>query len=180
MNCIQCQKEFVPSKTGLEQKYCSSSCRHLAYRNRKENKMNETINELKQKAENSNSIVPSKIIGIESNGNTNHLQFNNVWGSLLKGNYYELKVETLEERIKEKNETIEELKKEIMILENQIESLEDELQEGGNEQGGIGSIAKEIMSNPVGAVTMVKGLVDVVKEIFVKPPLKTQPQSKTS
>jgi hypothetical protein len=151
-----------------------------AYNERKENKANEELNELRQRAESNNSIVPSKIIGIEPNGNANNLQFNNVWGSLLKGNYYELKVETLEERLKEKNETIDELKKEIMMLENQIEVLEDEIDSAPNEQGGIGAIAKEILTNPMGAITMVKGFVDIGKEFFAKPQPKPQPQSKTA
>lgn len=180
-NCIVCSKEFEQkTNKGLEQKYCSQLCRMKAYNERKENKANEELNELRQQAQSNNSIVPSKIIGIEPNGNNNNLQFNNVWGSLLKGNYYELKVETLEERLKEKNQTIEELKKEIMMLENQIEVLEDEIDSAPGEQGGIGAIAKEIMTNPIGAITIVKGVVDVAKEMFSKPQPKPQPQSKTA
>lgn len=180
-NCIVCSKEFEQkTNKGLEQKYCSQLCRMKAYNERKENKANEELNELRKQAQSNNSIVPSKIIGIEPNSNTNNLQFNNVWGSLLKGNYYELKVETLEERVKEKNQIIEELKKEIMMLENQIEVLEDEIDQAPAEQGGF-SIGK-IIENPLQTIQIVNGLVDIglnVVEKFRKKP-QSQPQTKTA
>lgn len=177
-NCIVCSKEFEQkTNKGLEQKYCSQLCRMKAYNERKETKANEEINELRARAESNNSINAPKIINPQSIDNANGLQFNNVWGSLLKGNYYELKVESLEERLKEKNEIIDELKKEIMILENQIESLEDE--EPAGEQGGF-SIGK-IIENPLPTIQIVSGLVDIalnVVEKFRKP--QPQPQSKTA
>ena len=167
-NCIVCSKEFEQkTNKGLEQKYCSQLCRMKAYNERKENKANEELNELRQQAQSNNSIVPSKIIGIEPNSNTNNLQFNNVWGSLLKGNYYELKVETLEERLKEKNQTIDELKKEIMMLENQIEILEDEIDEAPGEQDNvIGNLMKnEVLINAAAE--------KLVAFLFPKPQSKT-------
>jgi predicted nucleic acid-binding Zn-ribbon protein len=110
------------------------------------------------------------------------LQFGNVWNSLLEGNYHKLKVESLEERIKEKDQTIDELKKEIMILENQIESLEDEMDEAPGEQGGF-SIGK-IIENPLQTIQIVNGLVDiglnVVEKFRKKPQPQPQPQSKTA
>jgi hypothetical protein len=36
------------------------------------------------------------------------------------------------------------------------------------------------MTNPIGAITIVKGVVDVAKEMFSKPQPKPQPQSKTA
>jgi len=177
-NCIVCSKEFEQkTNKGLEQKYCSQFCRMKAYNERKENKANEELNELRQRAESNNTIIPSKIIGIEPNGNANNLQFNNVWGSLLKGNYYELKVETLEERLKEKDQTIDELKKEIMILENQIESLEDEIDQAPGEQHF--SIGK-VIENPIATIQIVNGLVDIAVNIVDKFRQKPQPQSKTA
>jgi hypothetical protein len=139
-----------------------------AYNERKETKANEELNELRKQAQSNNSNVPSKIIGIEPNGNLNNLQFNNVWGSLLKGNYYELKVESLEERLKEKNQTIEELKKEIMMLENQIEILEDEIDEAPGEQ-----------DNVIGNLMKNEALINAAAEKLVAI-LFPKPQSKTA
>lgn len=177
-NCIVCSKEFEQkTNKGLEQKYCSQLCRMKAYNERKETKANEELNELRKQAQSNNSIIPSKINGIEPINNDNHLQFGNVWNSLLEGNYHKLKVESLEERIKEKDQTIDELKKEIMILENQIESLEDE---APSEQGGF-SIGK-LIENPLQTIQIVNGLVDIglnVVEKFRKKP-QPQPQSKTA
>ena len=177
-NCIVCSKEFEQkTNKGLEQKYCSQLCRMKAYNERKENKANEELNELRQRAESNNSIVPSKIVSPQSIDNANGLQFGNVWNSLLEGNYHKLKVESLEEKLKEKNQTIDELKKEIMILENQIESLEDE---EPADQGGF-SIGK-IIENPLQTIQIVNGLVDIglnVVEKFRKKP-QPQPQSKTA
>jgi predicted nucleic acid-binding Zn ribbon protein len=182
-NCIVCSKEFEQkTNKGLEQKYCSQLCRMKAYNERKETKANEELNQLRQQAQSNNSIVPSKIIGIEPNGNPNNLQFGNVWNSLLEGNYHKLKVESLEERLKEKDQTIDELKKEIMILENQIESLEDEIDQAPGEQGGF-SIGK-IIENPLQTIQIVNGLVDiglnVVEKFRKKPQSQPHPQSKTA
>jgi len=180
-NCIVCSKEFEQkTNKGLEQKYCSQLCRMKAYNERKENKANEELIELRQQAQINTSIKPSNIGNSQPVNNVNGLHVGDVWATLLEGNFNKLKVQNLEERIKEKDQTIDELKKEIMILENQIESLEDEMDEAPGEQGGIGAIAKEIISNPVGVVTMVKGFVDLGKEIFAKPQPKPQPQSKTA
>jgi hypothetical protein len=182
-NCIVCSKEFEQkTNKGLEQKYCSQLCRMKAYNERKENKANEELNELRSKAESNNSNVKPQIVNPKQLDNDNSLQFGNVWNSLLEGNYHKLKVESLEERLKEKNETIDELKKEIMILENQIESLEDEMDEAPGEQGGF-SIGK-IIENPLQTIQIVNGLVDiglnVVEKFRKKPQPQPQPQSKTA
>jgi len=171
-NCIVCSKEFEQkTNKGLEQKYCSQLCRMKAYNERKENKANEELNELRARAESNNSINAPKIISPQSIDNANGLQFGNVWNSLLEGNYFKLKVESLEERLKEKDQTIDELKKEIMILENQIESLEDEMDEAPGEQGGIMGAVNTFMKNDI--------LVNAAAEKIVSI-LFTKPQSKTA
>jgi hypothetical protein len=171
-NCIVCSNEFEQkTKKGVEQKYCSQLCRMKAYNERKENKANEELNELRQQAQSNNSINATKIVSPQSIDNANGLQFGNVWNSLLEGNYYKLKVESLEERIKEKDQTIDELKKEIMILENQIESLEDEMNEVPGEQGGIMGAVNTFMKNEI--------LVNAAAEKIVSF-LMPKPKSKTA
>lgn len=167
-NCIVCSKEFEQkTNKGLEQKYCSQLCRMKAYNERKETKANEELNELRARAESNNSINAPKIISPQSIDNANGLQFGNVWNSLLEGNYFKLKVETLEERLKEKDQTIDELKKEIMMLENQIEILEDEIDQAPGEQDNmIGNLMKN--------ETLVNAAAEkIVSFLFPKPQSKT-------
>jgi len=170
-NCIVCSKEFEQkTNKGLEQKYCSQLCRMKAYNERKENKANDELNELRAKAESNNSINAPKIFSPQSIDNANGLQFSNVWDSLLEGNYHKLKVESLEERLKEKDQTIDELKKEIMILENQIESLEDEMDEEPGEQGGIMGAVNTFMKNDI----LVNAAAEKIVSFFMpKPKSKT-------
>ena len=175
-NCIVCSKEFEQkTNKGLEQKYCSQLCRMKAYNERKETKANEELNELRARAESNNSINAPKIISPQSIDNANGLQFGNVWNSLLEGNYFKLKVESLEEKLKEKNQTIEELQKEIMILENQIESLEDELSEAPGEQGGIMGAVNGFVKNEA-----LMGVVAEALSVKIKDWLFTPPKSKTA
>ena len=171
-NCIVCSNEFEQkTKKGVEQKYCSQLCRMKAYNERKENKANEELNELRQQAQSNNSINAAKIVSPQSIDNANSLQFGNVWNSLLEGNYYKLKVESLEQRIKEKDQTINELKEEIMILENQIGSLENEMDEATGEQGGIMGAVNTFMKNEI--------LVNAAAEKIVSF-LMPKPKSKTA
>ena len=114
-NCIVCSKEFEQkTNKGLEQKYCSQLCRMKAYNERKENKANEELNELRQQAQSNNSINASNISNTQPVNNFNGLHVGDVWATLLEGNFNKLKVQNLEERLKEKDQTIDELKKEIM------------------------------------------------------------------
>jgi predicted RNase H-like nuclease (RuvC/YqgF family) len=99
------------------------------------------------------------------------LHVGDVWATLLEGNFNKLKVQNLEERLKEKDQTIDELKKEIMILENQIESLEDEIDQAPSEQIGIMGAVNTFMKNDI--------LVNAAAEKIVSI-LFTKPQSKTA
>jgi hypothetical protein len=171
-NCIVCSKEFEQkTNKGLEQKYCSQLCRMKAYNERKENKANEELNELRQQAQINTSIKPSNIGNSQPVNNVNGLHVGDVWATLLEGNFNKLKVQNLEERIKEKDQTIDELKKEIMILENQIESLEDEMDEAPGEQGGIMGAVNTFMKNEI--------LVNAAAEKIVSF-LMPKPKSKTA
>jgi len=175
-NCIVCSKEFEQkTNKGLEQKYCSQLCRMKAYNERKENKANEELNELRQQAQSNNSIIKPQIVSPKQFDNDNSLQFGNVWNSLLEGNYHKLKVESLEEKLKEKDKTIDELKSEIRILENQIESLEDEMDEAPGEQSGLMGAVNTFMKNEAFVNAAAERIVS-----FVFPKPKPQPQSKTA
>jgi hypothetical protein len=170
-NCIVCSKEFEQkTNKGLEQKYCSQLCRMKAYNERKENKANEELNELRQQAQINTSIKPSNIGNSQPVNNVNGLHVGDVWGTLLEGNFNKLKVQNLEERLKEKDQTIDELKKEIMILENQIESLEDEMDQAPSEQGGIMGAVNTFMKNDILVNAAAEKIVSI---LFPKPQSKT-------
>jgi hypothetical protein len=176
-NCIVCSKEFEQkTNKGLEQKYCSQLCRMKAYNERKENKANEELNELRQQAaQSNNSIIKPQIVSPKQFDNDNSLQFGNVWNSLLEGNYHKLKVESLEEKLKEKDKTIDELKSEIRILENQIESLEDEMDEAPVEQNPIMGAVNGFVKNEALMGVIAEGL-----SVKLKNWLFTPPKSKTA
>jgi hypothetical protein len=175
-NCKICNKEFEQkTNKGLEQKYCSQLCRMKAYNERKENKANEELNELRQQAKINTSIKPSNIGNTQPVNNANGLQFGDVWAKLLDGEYYKFQVKNFEERIKEKDQTIDELKKEIMILENQIESLEDEMDEAPDEQNPIMGAVNGFVKNEA-----LMGVVAEAVSVKLKNWLFTPPKSKTA
>ncbi len=175
-NCIVCSKEFEQkTNKGLEQKYCSQLCRMKAYNERKETKANDELNELRAKAESNNQINSSNISNTQPVNNVNGLHVGDVWSTLLEGNFNKLKVQTLEERLKEKDQTIDELKKEIMMLENQIEVLEDEIDSSPGEQGGIMGAVNGFVKNEA-----LMGVVAEALSVKIKDWLFTPPKSKTA
>jgi hypothetical protein len=178
-NCEQCNNPFEDNtKSGYEQKYCSTTCRYKAANIRRENKIKlETINSINEKQETTNStnlgtnsdIATSNLFQNEARYNfplqpQNQRMDNYKAIELLeknfetKGqlNYAELRIEYL-------TKELEEYKKKNTMLEFELDSLEDEDDSENDSMGKIGDVVQNLItqfkSDPINTISFAKELI---------------------
>jgi hypothetical protein len=171
--CLECLIEFTPTKIGIEQKYCSQKCRHLAYRNRKMN-----IDESKETnivPESNNSIERRQSVEVKSVGNLDYNYSSPFIVDAINGKYHQAKAEMLEREINKIEVENKDLKEEIKVLKMRLEDY-DESEDSSEDMGAIGNIAKAAIDNPMGAATLIGVVFKEIKEIF-KPVQPVQQKS---
>ena len=178
-NCEQCNNPFEDNtKSGYEQKYCSTTCRYKAANIRRENKIKlETINSINEKQETTNStnlginsnIPYSNLLQNETRYNfplqpQNERMDNYKTIELLeknfdtKGqlNYAELRIEYL-------TKELEEYKQKVTMLEFELDSLDDDDNDDNEGMGKMGDVVQNILtqfkSDPINTINFTKELI---------------------
>ena len=178
-NCQQCNNPFEDiTKSGYEQKYCSTTCRYKAANIRREQKIKqETINSINEKEETSNSanlgansnIPYSNLLQNETRYNfplqpQNERMDNYKTIELLeknfdtKGqlNYAELRIEYL-------TKELEEYKQKVTMLEFELDSLDDDDNDDNEGMGKMGDVVQNILtqfkSDPINTINFTKELI---------------------
>jgi hypothetical protein len=158
--CLECLIEFTPTKIGIEQKYCSQKCRHLAYRNRKMN-----IDETNIVPESNNSIERKQSVEVKPIGNIDYNYSSPFIVDAINGKYYQAKSEMLEREISKIEVENKDLKEDIKILKMRLEDSE-ESEDSSEDMGTIGKIAKVVIDNPMGTATIIGVVFKEIKELF--------------
>ena len=178
-NCQQCNNPFEDiTKSGYEQKYCSTTCRYKAANIRREQKIKqETINSINEKEETSNRTN----LGTNSNIPTSNLLQNEIRYNFplqlqnermdnyktielleknfeTKGqlNYAELRIEYL-------TKELEECKRAYSELEFEYDSLNTENDSENEGMGKMGDVVQNILtqfkSDPINTINFTKELI---------------------
>jgi hypothetical protein len=178
-NCQQCNNPFEDiTKSGYEQKYCSTTCRYKAANIRREQKIKqETINSINEKEETSNSAN----LGVNSNIPTSNLLQNETRYNFplqpqnermdnyktielleknfdTKGqlNYAELRIEYL-------TKELEEYRQKVTMLEFELDSLDDDDDDDNDGMGKMGDVVQNILtqfkSDPINTINFTKELI---------------------
>jgi hypothetical protein len=174
-HCKECQKEFNPvSVRGVEQLYCTKTCARRAAQKRHEERKRKKIEyELQEKEEKiekpvnmvntqqspeyaeslhrtqrgEDSIRINGRIDSDSNGKD---YIHAYYEAKIENNFYKLKCESLEQKVKD-------LQVEIFNLNSELETLDQEEPEDG---GMLGSIVEQFKKDPINSVKFASAIIE--------------------